>query len=422
LFSFCDPKKPSDVRRARRSAGLLRLVDHWFAAHDPWAGHAADVVDFCRRHRDVLQALLASGGDAPHIAAFAPTLIPFKAKVAALRKDFLSLRRLYPRSNNAFGEALTFFMGLEPNELRRVKVAVGPAQDGVTLWMNSLMETVMNPGYALFLVDGATSFVSMFPGGSALVLGDDDPTQSLHQLRFVGRLLGKALQQGVTLPNAKFRTHIMKHLLRQPFSFADLVEAQPSVAAHVEKIRSADQVEPGLFFTATDESPFGETRTVELRSNGSFIAVTDENKEEYCALLAHYHLRGSTADQLDALRSGFLDVFPDPLPLTGPELVWLLSGFPTEGKSDVQSMDLDDGQKEFWYTVVEELPQEDRAWLQRILDKGAVLDTDESAETPKIVLGSPASITLPRAETKEAMLDYVMYILDEEKFTARFIP
>jgi hypothetical protein len=150
--------------------------------------------------------------------------------------------------------------------------------------------------------------------------------------------------------------------------------------------------------------------------------VTDENKEEYCALLAHYHLRGSTADQLDALRSGFLDVFPDPLPLTGPELVWLLSGFPTEGKSDVQSMDLDDGQKEFWYTVVEELPQEDRAWLQRILDKGAVLDTDESAETPKIVLGSPASITLPRAETKEAMLDYVMYILDEEKFTARFIP
>ena len=89
--------------------------------------------------------------------------------------------------------------------------------------------------------------------------------------------------------------------------------------------------------------------------------------------------------------------------------------------------------------MVEELPQEDRAWLQRILDKGAVLDTDESAETPKIVLrlrtsflsvffanlaaggwgvaarallrevlGSPASITLPRAETKEAMLDYVL--------------
>ena len=26
----------------------------------------------------------------------------------------------------------------------------------------------------------------------------------------------------------------------------------------------------------------------------------------------------------------------------------MLSGFPTEGKSDVQSMDLDDGQKEFW--------------------------------------------------------------------------
>jgi hypothetical protein len=370
-----------------------------------------------------LQALLTSGGDAPHVAAFAPTLIPFKSKVAFLRKDFMSLRRLYPRSSNAFGEALTFFMGLEPQELRRVKVAVGPAQDGVTLWMNSLMDTVLNPNCTLFLVDGATSLVSMFPGGG--MLGDEDPTQSLYQLRFVGRLLGKALQQGVTLPSAKLRTHIAKHLLRQPSSFADLLEANPAVAADIDKIRSADQVEAGLFFTVTDESPFGEQRTVELRSNGSFIAVTEENKEEYCALLAHYHLRGSTADQLDALRSGFLDVYPDPLPLTGPELVWLLSGFPAAVKPDALNLDalnLDDGQREFWSAVVDELPDEEKAWLQRILDKGITLTTDDSAETPKVVLGSPVLVTLPRAESKEAMLDHVMYILDEEKFTARFTP
>ena len=42
--------------------------------------------------------------------------------------------------------------------------------------------------------------------------------------RFVGRLLGKALQQSVKLPKARLRPHLAKHLLNQPFSFADLAE------------------------------------------------------------------------------------------------------------------------------------------------------------------------------------------------------
>lgn len=301
-----------------------------------------------------------------------------------------------------------------------MKLAIGQGPDGVGPWMTEILDTVLNPENGLFMVeDGSIGLSPM-----SLVLGDE----GLRQLRFVGRLLGKALQQNVKLPKARLRPHLAKHLLNQPFSFPDLAEVAPEAAEHVEKIRRTDLTagptdSPGPYFFTASEELLGEARTVELRPNGSMITVNEENKAEYCALLVQYHLHGAVAAQMDALRGGFQDVFPTPLPLAGPELLWLLAGFPAEAlRSLCTATCSTDPQVGLFWQVVDGLSRDQQAWMSLVLSPKAELSTDAPVKAPEVSGRQEKCVQVPHAESLAEMGEWVQQILDVERLASRFHP
>lgn len=62
-------------------------------------------------------------------------------------------------------------------------------------------------------------------------------------------------------------------------------------------------------FTTSLES-FGVVSTVDLVPGGADIAVTEENKQEYIALVCEHRLRGRVEQQLEAFRRGVNEIVP----------------------------------------------------------------------------------------------------------------
>jgi len=54
--------------------------------------------------------------------------------------------------------------------------------------------------------------------------------------------------------------------------------------------------------------PDGED--VDLKPNGRYIDVTDENKEEYLMLILEYHMLGSISSQLQEFLIGLYEIIP----------------------------------------------------------------------------------------------------------------
>lgn len=82
-------------------------------------------------------------------------------------------------------------------------------------------------------------------------------------------------------------------------------------------------------FTIEDDE-FGEKKIVELKSNGSELSVTEENKEEYVRLVVSYRLDNSIKKQIKSFLEGFYefansDLSRDPadfpLSIISPQLV-----------------------------------------------------------------------------------------------------
>ncbi len=63
----------------------------------------------------------------------------------------------------------------------------------------------------------------------------------------------------------------------------------------------------------TVEKRFGEIVTIDLKSGGARIAVTEENKKEYVELVVEYRISKRVKDQFDAFMSGFNDLIPQNL-------------------------------------------------------------------------------------------------------------
>jgi E3 ubiquitin-protein ligase NEDD4 len=63
----------------------------------------------------------------------------------------------------------------------------------------------------------------------------------------------------------------------------------------------------------TVEKRFGEMVTIDLKSGGASIAVTEKNKKEYVELVVEYRISKRVKDQFDAFMSGFNDLIPQNL-------------------------------------------------------------------------------------------------------------
>ena len=218
----------------------------------------------------------------------------------------------------------------------------GIDQDGVFKeFLEETLRKVFDPSLNLFK---ATSEQRLFPS----------PSSSLHEnhlslFEFVGRILGKAVYEGI-LVDVPFAQFFLSQVLNQQQSaLYSCIDELPSLDAELYKNLAyvkhydRDVSDLGLTFSV-DEDFMGEIVTHELVAGGRTLAVTNENRINYIHLMAHFRMHTQIREQTAAFIRGFRSVIrPDWLSMfSPPELQRLISG-------DNNPIDLNDLKKHTKY-------------------------------------------------------------------------
>jgi ubiquitin-protein ligase E3 C len=321
--------------RLARAAGRLMGQLHDRNGRRPFApaeAFAADGLPPERFHAEVA-AGAAAGRDAEDpgasrawgLLAHAPFLVPFvdRARVfarlvgaereayrsrddaaavfgAAAPRRFVSVRR-----GRVLADAFAALGSAPPEELRgRLRVAFvaeggweEAGVDGGGLFKEFLEELVkegFSPEAGLFR---ATADNRLYPAPLAAA---PDPRAAARMLDFLGRVLGKALWEGilVELPLAPF---FLRRLRGGVCDIDDLPTLDPQLARNLASLKSlgpGEVADLGLSFAVTDDVA-GRPVEVELVPGGRGLEVTSANAGAYVAAVADHRLnaqlRGATA-------------------------------------------------------------------------------------------------------------------------------
>ncbi|KAF8182521.1 HECT-domain-containing protein [Pholiota molesta] len=131
---------------------------------------------------------------------------------------------------------------------------------------------------------------------------------SLNWYRFIGRILGKAMYEGILVDVAFAGFFLARWLGRQSF-LDDLSSLDPDLYNGLIFLKhyNGNPEDLSLNFTMAIEE-FGVTKTVDLIPNGSNIAVTRENRLTYIYLVSHYRLSKQIKQQSEAFFEGLSEM------------------------------------------------------------------------------------------------------------------
>ena len=131
---------------------------------------------------------------------------------------------------------------------------------------------------------------------------------SLAWYRFIGRILGKALYEGILVDVAFAGFFLAKWLDKQSW-LDDLASLDPELYQGLMQLKhyTGDPEELSLNFTVAQEE-FGVTKSIDLIPNGSNIPVTRENRLQYMYLVAHYKLTKQIKKQSTAFFEGLSEI------------------------------------------------------------------------------------------------------------------
>ncbi|VVB05545.1 unnamed protein product [Arabis nemorensis] len=193
--------------------------------------------------------------------------------------------------------------------------------------------------YGLFS-QTTTSDRLLVPSSSARHLDN-----GIQMIEFLGRIVGKALYEGILLDYSFSHVFIQKLLGR--YSFIDeLSGLDPELYRNLMYIKyyDGDLKELCLDFTVTEEF-CGKMSIIELKPGGKDVSVTNENKMQYIHAMADYKLNRQIVPFSNAFYRGLTDLIsPAWLKLfNAHEFNQLLSG----GNHDI---DVDDLRKNTKYT------------------------------------------------------------------------
>ncbi|KAF9257641.1 HECT-domain-containing protein [Marasmius fiardii PR-910] len=145
--------------------------------------------------------------------------------------------------------------------------------------------------------------------------GWSEESHSLAWYRFIGKILGKALYDGI-LVDVVFASFFLAKWLRtqSPTFFDDLRSLDEELwngLVFLKRLETEGEVESlGLRF-CVDVEEFGVSRTVDLVPDGSGVAVTKENRLQYIYLLAHFKLSKQIRKQSLAFFEGVGEVIEE---------------------------------------------------------------------------------------------------------------
>lgn len=281
----------------------------------------------------------ATSSDSSNSSSSSAKTSDFLVRAAKLRED---LQRLHPPEPERWSEkprmgcivrremlledSFQAFMTVKPDVLKLRLNVKYQGEEGLDWgglsrdWFCRIMPEVTNPNYALFSSTEQNPYVFKINPLSSV-----NPDH-LQYFRFVGRILGKALFDNFTI-TVYFTPVFYKKLLGYQCSMTDLEMEDQQFYQSLLYLQENDAEDMDFTFTVT-ETEFDVVRELELKENGSEIAVTNENKAEFIRLMIDHKLNYKTTEQMRAIRRGFYDIIPQQqlAGFTAAELELLLCG------------------------------------------------------------------------------------------------
>jgi len=194
----------------------------------------------------------------------------------------------------------------------------------------ALSRAMFNPDYSLFnLTDNGVSY---YANPQSYV-----NTEHLNFFKFIGRMVGKAIYDGMLL-ECYFARSLYKMMLGEDILFEDLRDLDNDFYRNMEWTLQNDVSGLCFYFMETKEY-FGKKTEIELIAGGSNIEVNNENKREYVEKKVFYKMYSSVKEQIDAFLTGFHDMIPKELIsiFNHKELELLISGLPTFDLADLKA-------------------------------------------------------------------------------------
>ncbi|XP_059216433.1 ubiquitin-protein ligase E3B [Stomoxys calcitrans] len=258
----------------------------------------------------------------------------------------------------------------------------GIDQDGVFKeFLEETIKKVFDPALNLFKT---TSDQRLYPSPISYVQDNH-----LQLFEFVGRMLGKAVYEGIVV-DVPFASFFLSQLLGQTHqALYSCMDELPSLDAELYKsltfIKHYEQDVADLNLTfSVDQDVMGKIVTHELHPGGKGRSVTDHNKLVYIHYMAYFHMNTQIREQTQAFNRGFRSIVnPEWLSLfSPPELQRLISG-------DTVPLDLRDLRKHTQYYGGFHDSHRVIGWLWDILAK------DFSEEEKKLFLKFVTSCSKP---------------------------
>lgn len=206
-------------------------------------------------------------------------------------------------------------------------------------FLTEIAKAAFSPEYGLF-TQTLTSDRHLIPNTAARFLDN-----GIQMIEFLGRIVGKALYEGILLDYSFSHVFVQKLLGR--YSFLDeLSTLDPELYRNLMYVKhyDGDVKDLALDFTVTEES-LGKHIVIELKPGGKDISVTKENMLQYVHAMADFKLNRQILPFSNAFYRGLTDLIsPSWLKLfNASEFNQLLSG----GNHDI---DIDDLRKNTRYT------------------------------------------------------------------------
>ncbi|KAI0755393.1 HECT-domain-containing protein [Daedaleopsis nitida] len=172
-------------------------------------------------------------------------------------------------------------------------------------FLTSLCKEVFDTDRGLWLANKKNE---LYPAPHSYATEFPTAAHSLAWYRFIGRILGKALYEGILIDVAFAGFFLAKWLGKQSW-LDDLASLDPELYQGLIFLKhyTGDPEELSLNFTVAEEE-FGVTKTIDLIPNGSNIPVTRENRLQYIYLVAHYRLTQQIKKQSNAFFEGLSEI------------------------------------------------------------------------------------------------------------------
>ncbi|KAJ8645550.1 hypothetical protein MRB53_007298 [Persea americana] len=237
-------------------------------------------------------------------------------------------------------------------------------------WYQLLSKVIFDKGALLFTTVGNESTFQPNPNS---VL----QTEHLSYLKFVGRVVGKALFDGQLL-DVHFTRSFYKHILGVKVTYHDIEAIDPDYFKNLKWMLENDisDVLDLTFSMDADEEKlilFERTQVTdyELIPGGRNIKVTEENKHEYVDLVTEHRLTTAIRPQINAFMEGFNEMIPLDLIsiFNDKELELLISGLPEIDLDDLRANTEYSGYSaaspviQWFWEVVQGFSKEDKARL-----------------------------------------------------------